>query len=483
MILQIRSLQVCQKHFCVLSSSCCFYFFSAPEIYGKNTFIFDKNPNILLLAENLTAEAKGLLNVLKTTLSSAEILSQFQIELRKINVHDNQCITFKMSLRIDPVLWFQYHALNGSDVKNLQELYDLGSHYVEKVKRETEHHPKVLNELEIERIPIKCPTTEWCHIEQKGKTCNSKNDKQRPCLNKHYEWCFDEYRGITGECKATFQSAEHNKKFIHTLRIDKDNKPVYQCRHPVIKLNRQSTFCLFHANPNFWLYEDKVLKPSSYPYFIVVVRNDATPVLTLSPVKHCRNEDYVQTHDAWQAVLQTLIHMKDQLKLDQLPVNRMYINFGEWMSQKSGDLTRRDCHAHINIVLTRQTIEKINELHRTKDKRINVGRLFPSLVGSILPPKAHRLDDSLRLITYMNDHMTPLLIKQNRKLVRSISDLKIEVEKLKEENEYLRHLNFGPIHDAEEVDEVLQGTDVDDVGTGINEQVFEGEPCSTSDNQ
>ena len=59
-------------------------------------FIFDTNLNILNLTEKLANEAKYLINILKTKLSSVDILSQYQIELRKININDDQCLTFQM---------------------------------------------------------------------------------------------------------------------------------------------------------------------------------------------------------------------------------------------------------------------------------------------------------------------------------------------------------------------------------------------------
>ncbi|CAF4358763.1 unnamed protein product, partial [Rotaria sordida] len=108
--------------------------------------------------------------------------------------------------------------------------------------------------------------------------------------------------------------------------------------------------------------------------------------------------------------------MKNQLKIDKLPLNRIHVNFGKWMQQKTDNPSCRDCHAHINIVLTRQTIEKINDINRPKDTHRRGKRLFQCLVGSILPPKLHRLDDSLKLIEYMDNHMTPILIQQNREL-------------------------------------------------------------------
>jgi hypothetical protein len=378
-----------------------------------------------------------------------------------------------MSLRINSILWFRHHALNGSDARALEQLYDIGSHYVEKVKNETEHYPGVTNEHEIERISItNSPYKLWCKAEQKGKTCTFQDDSKRPCGFTHYEWCSGENVDPPGECTAFLPNTAHKKRFIHTLNIEKDKIPIYQCRHLSTKLNRTQVFCLFHVDPNFWLHENKVMKPSCYPYFIVSARKDGTPVITLNPVKHCGNEEYVQTNDAWQAVLQTLIYMKGQVKLDKLPLSYIYVNFGKWMQQKADDPTFRHCHAHINIVLTRQTIEKINDINPSKKNERKGKKLFQPLVGSIMPPKTHRFDDALKLIEYMNDHMTPILIKQNRELARSISTLKVEVEMLKQENINMWQLFFGPTHDGQEADDSGHGTDATDGATGISNEIL-----------
>ncbi|CAF2913561.1 unnamed protein product [Rotaria sp. Silwood2] len=162
--------------------------------------------------------------------------------------------------------------------------------------------------------------------------------------------------------------------------------------------------------------------------------------------------------------------MKDQLKVDKLPLNHIYVNFGKWMQQKTNDPTCRDCHAHINIVLTRQTIEKINDINRSKDTRRKGKKLFGCLIGSVLPPKSHRLDDALKLIEHMNNHMAPVLCQQNRELLRSISILKNELEILKQENENLRKLIFAPIDVAQETEDSIQSTAADDE-TGINDKL------------
>lgn len=315
------------------------------------------------------------------------------------------------------------------------------------------------------------PFKSWCKTEQHGAPCTSQNGSQRGCPFIHYNWCPDENFGVNGECKTIFVATDHNQRFLHTSKIDTYEKPVYyQCRVPITKLNRQQVLCNFHVDPSFRIYHSKISKPSQYPYFIVAARNDATPVITLNPVKHCTNEEYVQTSDAWQAVLQTLKYMEDQLKLDRLPLSRIYINFGKWMSQKADDPMHRNCHAHINIVLSRQTIEKIDDLYKSNDKTMII-KLFSALVGSVLPPATHRLDDSLKLIEFMNDHMTPILLKRNRALMRSISTLKDELEELKRENEDLQTMIFGAVHDGQEPDELMYETDADDIGTGLNDKL------------
>ena len=298
-----------------------------------------------------------------------------------------------MSLRIDSVLWFQYHKFNNSDTKDLEELYTIGSCYVKTVKNEIEHYPGIENENEVERIPItKSLSNSWCNAERNGTKCSRQSGGSYPCQYTHYsDLCTDQDEDPTGKCK------------------------LYQCRSEITKWNRLKVWCGFHADPDFRIYAGKITKPSGYPYFIVSARSNATPVITLNPTKHCINEEYVKTSDAWQAVLLTLIYMKTELKLDKLPLNRIYINFGNWMQQRADDSTRRKCHAHINIVLSHETIEKINQLYKStgdpldryfnsKDKKKDQRILFPALVGSVLPPEFHRLDDSWELIKYMHDN-------------------------------------------------------------------------------
>jgi hypothetical protein len=314
-----------------------------------------------------------------------------------------------MSLRVDPSLWFKYHAFNGGDVESLEQLCETSRCYYEKVKSETERYSDIKSEHEIKRLAF------------------SRCGNQR-------EWCSDEnYRNSAGKC-TNYKSSEHRKRYLHFSEFKGNNEAIYQCRFASVNLKRKEVHCLFNSDPNFRIYADTVGKPSCYPYFVVNARPDATRVITLYPIKHCENEEYVQTSDAWQAVLQTLIYMKTELKLDNLPLNRIYVNFGKWMSQRADKQKLLACHAHINIVLNRETIDKINDENQSKDC---AWKLFPSLVGSVLLPNAHRLEDAWKLIKYMNDYMTPSWIKRNQKLERRISILEPELKMVKQENQEL----------------------------------------------
>lgn len=309
------------------------------------------------MAESLVSEVKYLLNILKTT-QPLNVQERFQIELQKVNPHNNRCSTYKMSLRIDSVLWFKHHKLNDNDPKNVEHLYESGSCYAEKVKSVAEHDSSIINESDIRRVSIPDISSKpWCKTERQGILCMLQNTSRRSCQFDHYNWCPEENCGLTGECKTSSTVTEHHGKLLHFVNMCRNDKSFYyQCHHIIAKLNKKQALCHYHVDPNFCVYVNKIENSSGYPYFIVAARSDAIPVVTLNPIKHCENEIYVQTSDAWQAVLQTLIHTKDQLKLDNLPLHRIYINFGKWSQQEVEDPTRRYCHAHINIVLIPEII-------------------------------------------------------------------------------------------------------------------------------
>ena len=120
-------------------------------------------------------------------------------------------------------------------------------------------------------------------------------------------------------------------------------KTEYQCRKTV-QVDGKWERCRFYVKENYCIYKTKE--------FYAAARFNGCPIITICPKKHCRNEDWLQTPDAWHAVREVLQYIQKELDLNALPLSRIYVNFGEWHSQK-----RNDGHAHINIVLTRAAID------------------------------------------------------------------------------------------------------------------------------
>jgi len=58
----------------------------------------------------------------------------------------------------------------------------------------------------------------------------------------------------------------------------------------------------------------------------------------------------MQKLEAWKIICQVINTLINDLKLKNLPFERIFINFGNWQSNNSG-------HAHVNIVLTREAID------------------------------------------------------------------------------------------------------------------------------
>jgi len=66
--------------------------------------------------------------------------------------------------------------------------------------------------------------------------------------------------------------------------------------------------------------------------------------------------------EAWDAVVQVLLDIKIGCKLNKMPFERIFISFGYLQSQAGRHgLKPDDCHAHINIELTKEVIEACKE--------------------------------------------------------------------------------------------------------------------------
>ncbi len=88
-----------------------------------------------------------------------------------------------------------------------------------------------------------------------------------------------------------------------------------------------------------------------------VVRCKQRPVITINPKQHYNNKQWVVTTGAWEIFWQVVDNLQYDLRLKELPFERVYINFGKWQTQAYGnDLKPNDCHAHLNMVLTTEAI-------------------------------------------------------------------------------------------------------------------------------
>ena len=136
---------------------------------------------------------------------------------------------------------------------------------------------------------------------------------------------------------------------------EKLNKPIINRHTP--KLYECSTSCgKSKVKCGFYVCKPHCIKKTATYY--AAVRSNAERVITICPRGHVNNEGWVQTEEAWKAVWSVVHDIQVGLKLKELPIERVYINFGRWQSQAGNSgLTPSECHAHINILLTRRAIE------------------------------------------------------------------------------------------------------------------------------
>jgi hypothetical protein len=109
--------------------------------------------------------------------------------------------------------------------------------------------------------------------------------------------------------------------------------------------------CGFYVcKPPYW-----IKKKNGY---YAVIRSTEERIITISPHDHYNNEQWVQKKETWEAVCQLIDDIKIALKLKELPIQYISTAFGRWQSQaENGRLLPNECHAHINIVLTKSAIK------------------------------------------------------------------------------------------------------------------------------
>jgi hypothetical protein len=106
----------------------------------------------------------------------------------------------------------------------------------------------------------------------------------------------------------------------------------------------------------FYVCEPYCIKKTNGYY--AVIRSTGERIITISPHDHYNNEQWVQKKETWEAVCQLIDDIKIALQLKELPIQYIYTSFGRWPSQaENGRLLPNECHAHINIVLTKKAIK------------------------------------------------------------------------------------------------------------------------------
>jgi hypothetical protein len=159
------------------------------------------------------------------------------------------------------------------------------------------------------------------------------------------------------EEKADYHIEQVNKEKDQDNEFLSDRKPYYsdellenyyECSEKVLVHEKWKEPCGFFVKEDYRIYETNE--------FYVAARFNGCPIITICPDKHCQNEDWLKTSDAWHAVREVLQYIQNELGLNELPLCRIYVNFGKWHSQNHNG--RVNGHAHINIVLTKEAIER-----------------------------------------------------------------------------------------------------------------------------
>jgi hypothetical protein len=128
----------------------------------------------------------------------------------------------------------------------------------------------------------------------------------------------------------------------------KDLEDLWSC-NKMVPVDGHWQPCKFYVKELFYVYGNGE--------FYAAARCDGLPIITICPIKHCTNEEWVRTPKAWKAIFEVLEFIEKELQLNELSFYEIYANFGIWHSQiRKGSSSG---HAHINIVLTSEVIEAI----------------------------------------------------------------------------------------------------------------------------
>ncbi len=164
--------------------------------------------------------------------------------------------------------------------------------------------------------------------------------------NKNYENELKAYvERIRSECEHQdddFELSEPNRGIVKRIEI---------CDTQINMIDGTPKPCGFYEFKGYSIHE-------KHP-FRATARCNGHPIITVYPVYHVNNTDWVREPDSWQAVIDTLIYSQHELHMDTLPLRRVYANFNKWHSQSKDSNRPPDTgHAHINIVYPREAIDK-----------------------------------------------------------------------------------------------------------------------------
>jgi hypothetical protein len=229
----------------------------------------------------------------------------------------------------------------------LKKLEEIESHYP---------HQPVYDRYQIElrrirrdsplcQLFLRVDPSQWFNLEKKKK--ENENIKNKAYVN------IKQLKKMARAYIKKVKKEHEDDGFRSDLDPDDSYKNLqnrYRCPRKM-QVNGQWEHCGFYVKEDYCIYETSD--------FYAAARFNRTPVITICPRKHCQNEDWVQTPAAWNAVIEVLDYIKNELGLSEWPLHRICASFRQWHSQVDKD--RIDGHAHVNVILTRDAIDACNK--------------------------------------------------------------------------------------------------------------------------
>jgi len=94
------------------------------------------------------------------------------------------------------------------------------------------------------------------------------------------------------------------------------------------------------------------------PYFLCA-RMEPSRDLILAPMEHLANRDIAVDEKFWMTVFQVTKQVQTNIRINELPWEHIFFNFGLWETQSSQDEQVGDCHGHLHLSPTMSNFEKL----------------------------------------------------------------------------------------------------------------------------